>query len=338
MQQEAVFDARTTMGALYAGCMASVGLSAVLGVQTFLYFMIFHQDNMRLKVLVAWIWANDTAHTISIGVAIWQYGVLNFTQPAYLFNIAPCATVAITGISTLNANIFYGWRIHEMSKGNLWFTIPIAIFCVARIGMIICGTWEVISHRYESILVGSLAVSALTDIFIASTRYSFLRELKQGYMGVPEMVDAVVIFTINDGLLTCGVVVASIICFAAMPHTFIWVAIYFTLSKLYSNSILATLNLRNWYRHRNRPYLGPQIDHVARAAARRRAESTAELTAKGASLTKSRRSSGAGDFLDLDEIQSVQVFVDQRVDYTVRALGRDEGRAQARAEFVPRIP
>ncbi|KAF7290851.1 hypothetical protein MIND_01326300 [Mycena indigotica] len=333
MQQD--YDVRSTIGALYAGCMASVAVSAVLLVQTFLYFMIFYQDNARLKTFVGWIWAGDAAHTISICVAVWQYGVLHFGRPMYLATISPAltGTVVLTGINILNANIFYSWRIHKMSKGNLWLTIPIAFLCLVRLIMTIflsvvmtfSNTWDLIEARYGSTLMASLAISAGTDIFLAATRYFYLRELKQGYMGVPAMVDAVVIFTINDGLLTCSIGIASMICFTLMRHNFVWVGIYFTLSKFYSNSIMATLNLRNWYRHRNRPYLGPQVDHTARTRPR------------VGETSKSGRSSATGDheFLDLDEVQSVEVYVDQRVEYTVRAIelegGHDRGRGKVRA-------
>ncbi|KAF7327182.1 hypothetical protein MKEN_00295300 [Mycena kentingensis (nom. inval.)] len=119
-------DVRATLGALVAGGIGSVALSAVLAVQIFLYFMIWPQDNVRLKGLVSWIWACDAAHTITICVSVWDYGVLNFNRPEALLEIAPplAITVAITAVSTLNANMFYGWRIHRMSKGNLFFTIP----------------------------------------------------------------------------------------------------------------------------------------------------------------------------------------------------------------------
>lgn len=67
--------------------------------------------------------------------------------------------------------------------------------------------------------------SAVTDIVISAARYYYLRELKQGYVQcatlavrttpfevnfvverTQEVVDAVVIFTINDGLLTSALV------------------------------------------------------------------------------------------------------------------------------------
>ncbi|KAJ6534280.1 hypothetical protein B0H19DRAFT_1271997 [Mycena capillaripes] len=49
-----------TLRAFIAGGMTSVGLSAVGGFQTLLYFRIFSNDN---RSLVAWFWITDTGHT-----------------------------------------------------------------------------------------------------------------------------------------------------------------------------------------------------------------------------------------------------------------------------------
>ncbi|KAJ7460987.1 hypothetical protein B0H11DRAFT_2241964 [Mycena galericulata] len=265
-----------TIGAALAGCMISVGsdsslfqptilmdvrrLSAILGFQTFLYFQIFPSDQFRYKALVGWIWITDAVHTILICTAIWEFAINNFGNSGVVDTIFPtlAATVAITAITTLSVNIFYGWRIHKMSRHNWWLTGPIALLCVARVAlaftttveMILTKKFSVFAAGFKLLLTCGLAVSALTDIVVSAARYYYLRSLKQGYMLTQEVVDAVVVFTINDGCLTCGVVIASIACLLRMPNNFVWLGIYFTIAKFYSNSVLATLNLRNWYRHR----------------------------------------------------------------------------------------
>ncbi|KAJ6520330.1 hypothetical protein C8R45DRAFT_1086203 [Mycena sanguinolenta] len=251
-----------TLGALIAGAMVSVGLSAVVGFQAFLYFQIFPQDTLRYKLLVAWIWLTDAGHTISVCVMIWQYGVLNFTNPAILLEILSGFPILVvfTLVATLNANVFYAWRIHKMSKYNWWLTGPICFLCITRTGLglysaiqlTVLKNWLALKPIKPAI-VSAMAVSAATDVLISAARYYHLRDLKQGYTATQEMVDTVVIFTINDGILTCTTVGGAMACFLGMPRNFVWIGIYGTVAKLYSNSVLATLNLRNWYRHRHRP-------------------------------------------------------------------------------------
>ncbi|GJE90790.1 hypothetical protein PsYK624_069340 [Phanerochaete sordida] len=54
------------------------------------------------------------------------------------------------------------------------------------------------------------------------------------------------IYTVNTGLITSVFAVADVTTCAAMPNNFIFVAIYFLLNGLYSNSLLASLNARDY--------------------------------------------------------------------------------------------
>ncbi|GAW03771.1 hypothetical protein LENED_005519 [Lentinula edodes] len=226
--------------------MVAVGLSSVLGFQTFLYFRIFASDSLRYKILVGWLWVTDAVHTILVCTTVWQYLIVNFENSGVVTKIFPTVaiTVAMTAVITLSVNSFYGWRIHKMSKYNWWLTGPIAFLSVARVGlaftttaeMMITKTFPEFATKFRILFTSGLFVSAVTDVVVSVARYYYLRNLKQGYLPTQEVVDAVVVFTINDGFLTCAVVIASI--------------------AFYSNSVLATLNLRNWYRHQytwNRP-------------------------------------------------------------------------------------
>ncbi|VDB89983.1 unnamed protein product [Peniophora sp. CBMAI 1063] len=246
-----------TLGALLAGCLVAVGLSAIVGFQTAMYYLVFPQDTTAYKILVGWIWALDTVHTVIICAAVWLYTISNYNNPASLAHISYTIPVNIilTTIITLSVNAFYGWRIHKLSKGNWWITCPIIVLSLARLGTGFVSSIKLQvlqqpnclrpAHSYLSAII-----SAITDIYIAIARYWYLRKLKEGLTGTREMVDATIVFTINDGALTCLVVIAFIACWISMPLNYVFLGIYFSLTKLYSNSLLATLNLRNWYRHR----------------------------------------------------------------------------------------
>ncbi|KAJ7243401.1 hypothetical protein B0H12DRAFT_1236436 [Mycena haematopus] len=310
-----VVQVHTTVGAAFAGCLTAVALSAILGFQTFLYFQIFPGDALRYKVLVGWIWMLDAAHTIAICSSVWAYGITHFGDPNYTKQIVPtlAVTVAFTAITTLSVNIFYGWRIHKMSKGNWWITGPIMLLAITRVGLAFVTTIEMILTRtfpafaagFNVVLTCGMSVSAATDIVVSTARYYYLRNLKQGYSGTQEVVDAVVIFTINDGCLTCAIAIVAIIFLLRMPDNFIWLGIYFNIAKLFSNSVLATLNLRNWYRHRPRPMGIPMTRPHAQV-----------LTTH----TISSNTPAGSDKRAVDE-QRMQVFVDQQIEYNVAVGG-----------------
>ncbi|KAJ7053931.1 hypothetical protein C8F01DRAFT_1089267 [Mycena amicta] len=171
----------------------------------------------------------------------WQYGQY------------PTATIAFTAITTLSVNIFYTWRIHKSSYKSMKERHHDNVL-IYHCYVLPESGWLLF------LIVSGLSVSAATDIVVSIARYYYLRNLRQGYPGTQEMVDAVVVFTINDGCLTCAVVIASIACLLRMPDNFIWLGIYFTIAKcnrflclevfealilptlVYSNSVLATLS------------------------------------------------------------------------------------------------
>ncbi|KAJ7608232.1 hypothetical protein FB45DRAFT_947029 [Roridomyces roridus] len=252
-----------TLGSLLAGSMSAVGLSAIVGFQTFLYFQIYPQDQMRYKLLVAWVWLIDAAHTLFVCLTVWDFAIAHFGDKEHL-NVIPFwypAHALMSFAATFTANMFYTWRIHKMSKGNWYLIVPILMLCVARLtcGLVLSSVeikfklWATVYDHFLTVRAASYVASAITDIVISVSRYYYLRGLNQGYFQTKEVLDTVLVFTINDGLLTSAVAVAIMTCTLAMHTNFVWIGLFFNLTKLFANSILATLNLRNWYRHMHRP-------------------------------------------------------------------------------------
>jgi len=314
-----------TIGAALAGGMVAVALSAVVGFQTFLYFRIFPSDSPHYKLLVTWLWVSDFAHTVMICVSVWLYTVVNFTNPEVVHRIFPTValTVTLTAFTTLSVNGFYGHRIYKLSKKNWWITGPILFLSVARVAMGLATTVEMMkekefplfAQKFKILFTSGLVLSAFTDVLVSAARYYYLRNLKDGYLTSREMVDTVVVFTINDGALTCIVVVASIICWLSMSNL-VYLGIYFTIAKLYSNSVLSTLNLRNWYRHRYDLPRRPRGIIMARQGATG-AHGGPESANRAAHFDCVEISAGKPATLDESDGQKhMEVVINRRVDYS----------------------
>ncbi|KAJ3794234.1 hypothetical protein GGU11DRAFT_759321 [Lentinula aff. detonsa] len=314
-------NVRSTLGAAFAGSMIAVGRCLMFGnidrVEWFLgwvdMYLIVNYDNFDIVKRIF----PPTNRTVAI-------------------------TVAMTAVITLSVNSFYAWRIHKstMSKHNWWLTGPIyrkipahghvSGFFVCCSGgaciQMITKTFPDFSAKFKGmfelsnqiLFTSGLFVSAVTDIIISVARYYYLRNLKQGYLPTQEVVDAVVVFTINDGFLTCAVVIASIGCWLGMPHNFVYLGIYFTISKFYSNSVLATLNLRNWYRHQytwNHP-LGLSMIRATNSDGSRihaHERATSMLPTSGSSPSKHAHP------ISIDDGR-VEVYVEHQVEYNVGNL------------------
>ncbi|KAJ3994338.1 hypothetical protein F5050DRAFT_528569 [Lentinula boryana] len=296
----------STLGPSFAGSLVAVGLSAILGFQVFLYFHIFPSDALSYKFLVGWIWIIDAVHTTVFCASMWRHLIVGFGNVETVVEFFPTdmVTVAITAVTALSVNGFYGWRLYKMSKHNWWLVGPIALFSVVQIGLAFTDAaalmkttrFPEIPDKFKNIFVANIIVSATTDIIIAAARYYYIRKIKlQGFSPTQEILDGIMVFTINDGVVTCVIAIASVACLVALPESSLFISLYVTNSKFYSNSVLATLNLRNWYRHRyvSNPPLGLSISMMPATAndgnqgrAHKRSHSTSVLPNFGGSSNR----------------------------------------------------
>ncbi|KIP12282.1 hypothetical protein PHLGIDRAFT_328981 [Phlebiopsis gigantea 11061_1 CR5-6] len=98
----------------------------------------------------------------------------------------------------------------------------------------------------HSLLFASLSLFAGGDLSIALTLCTFLYT-QQSARGLTRraqsMLDTLMLWIINTGLLTSMVALASIIACGAdrtSPDSLIWSAFYYILAPMYSNSLLAS--------------------------------------------------------------------------------------------------
>ena len=62
------------------------------------------------------------------------------------------------------------------------------------------------------------------------------------------IIDTLIIYTVNTGALTCSASTAHLVLFLASPNTGVHFAFHFVLAKLYTNSLYASLNSRTKFR------------------------------------------------------------------------------------------
>jgi hypothetical protein len=63
-----------------------------------------------------------------------------------------------------------------------------------------------------------------------------------------EVIDSIIVYTINNGTLTCISTIVSMIFWLFRGKALIFMAIHFAIAKMYANSLLATLNMRKKFR------------------------------------------------------------------------------------------
>ncbi|OSD01128.1 hypothetical protein PYCCODRAFT_1468825 [Trametes coccinea BRFM310] len=243
-----------SMGAVLVGSLVALFLSGAVWMQVFLYIQLYPRDRPRIKFMVFLVWVLDTIHSAMAITANWQYLILHFGDWDIIDSItwSIATTVALTALITFFVHCFFIHRIHTLSRQNLYIAVPLVALALVRLVSALISTSEMIRlnsfaqfvYRYDYVFTIGLSTAASLDILIAGALCYFLRRGRSGFSGMDKIVDAITLYTIENGLLTCITTVVSLICWVSMPTNLIFLGLHFAISKLYANSLLATLNAR----------------------------------------------------------------------------------------------
>lgn len=245
------FDA--TIGAILIGGFISVFLFGVTCLQTFIYYQRYPRDKALLKFIVLLIWVIDTLDTALAVQICYYYLITNYANP--LAVLSPVWSlklhVLLTSLSDFVVRSLYAQRIYTLSHRNKIITVIIGALSIVDL---VVGT--VITTKAFKIptFAGLTAVANLfyvnfasnitADTCVALTLAFYLWRNKTGLTRPDSLVNKLIAYTVNTGLLTVLDASAGLISYAARPTTLIFIAFYLNLSKFYVNSYLATLNVR----------------------------------------------------------------------------------------------
>ncbi|KAG6835281.1 hypothetical protein H0H93_003168 [Arthromyces matolae] len=106
-------------------------------------------------------------------------------------------------------------------------------------------------HDFEPNFTGvteTIVVAVAGDVVIAGALCFFLHRSRTGFKKSNTMITKLILFAVSAGVLTSICCIACLIAILVWPSTLIYVGFYFLLGKLYTNSLLATLNARQYIR------------------------------------------------------------------------------------------
>ncbi|KAF8868944.1 hypothetical protein BD779DRAFT_1590374 [Infundibulicybe gibba] len=92
------------------------------------------------------------------------------------------------------------------------------------------------------------ALAAAGNVLIAATLCTLLHRSRTGFRRSDTMINKLILFAVNTGFLTSLCAVASLILIIVAGDTFLYIAFFFCIGRLYSNTLLATLNVRKMIR------------------------------------------------------------------------------------------
>ncbi|KZV79542.1 hypothetical protein EXIGLDRAFT_841506 [Exidia glandulosa HHB12029] len=251
-------DLTLTFGVFQVGVSIAMFLVGVCTLQVWNYFRNFPEDPKGVKLLVGVVYAGDLVHSVLLMHSVYHYTILNFGNPAALgltVNTLQVSVLFVGGIAFV-VQTFFCLRVLRITESKI-----LALGCFAltlvRIGfnisiavnVFIAGNFAAVETDFKWLIVTTLCVGAASDVAIAACMCMGLMRRRTGFAPTDKLVDKLIAYIIGSGLLTSVVAVVEVVCFLTMVN-FVWLMFYTILAKLFSNSLLASLNERNSLRQK----------------------------------------------------------------------------------------
>ncbi|KAF5350319.1 hypothetical protein D9758_012807 [Tetrapyrgos nigripes] len=245
--------------------------------ETDIYYMSFPDDRLFVKLTVYSVFVLDIVSTVAITESAWIMLILGWGrfENLHLVDWGFTTVPLWNSLSSAIVQVFFGWRvwmlgshhsINEFEK-KFWATMTVFIFAVSVtqvVGAIVSTArfFPINDLAFVSIVFPStatwLSASAAADVMITVCmtvllRRAIARSRRDYYVSdVTRQTDAlltrIIRNTIETAAITAGAAILELILFFRLPNTGLHIAIALILSKLYTNTLLASLNSRASFR------------------------------------------------------------------------------------------
>jgi len=245
-------------GQMFIGFFINVLLCGIMITQVYLYGVTFKKDPIWMKVAVALIFIADLLHTGFLfaylyNALISRYGIAEALNDAdWVFATDP----ALTGLIAFAVQAFFSWRVKVLTKS--WILAGLIMVLAAAGG--VAGIWTAVEvgihprftefQSFKATVIVWLAAEAFCDVVITTILVWYLRKHKTGFSHSDLIVDRIIRLTMQTGFLTMVVASLDLITFLTDPKG-THLIFNFPLAKLYTNSLMSSLNARQGWQFSN---------------------------------------------------------------------------------------
>ncbi|KAI0337224.1 hypothetical protein BDW22DRAFT_1364391 [Trametopsis cervina] len=238
-------------GPALLGIMLNILLYGVMLMQCFMYFSRFPKDRPWIRFLVLLLLFGDTVNSVFLIIWIYDILILHFgdidalATGNWVFSTEP----AMTGTLATIVQLFFAWRIMRLTN-NFWVTTLIVITALTSA---VGGVGTAISihftkefahfQDFKVIVIVWLIGAAICDLSITIMLTTHLRRHKTGFSRTDSVLNKIIRVTVSNGLLTSVWAIIDLIVYLATP-TGLHLVFNVPLAKLYTNSLMSTLNSR----------------------------------------------------------------------------------------------
>ncbi|KAI0326124.1 hypothetical protein GY45DRAFT_1374223 [Cubamyces sp. BRFM 1775] len=227
--------------------------------QSYRYFRLFSADILLLKTIVVLTVITETIHIFLCTHICYFYLVTNYFNPAVLlegvwsFQVLPIATTIVISLS----QGFFARRVYLLGARFRPIVAVIPILMLVAIGFAIATSVEsFISgtfanfQRHTWLISAGFGAALLIDVLLSGALVITLHGSRTGFERTDSLIDVLIIYNINTGLLTGVFSVLSLVFAVVAPDNLIYSAFNLIATKCYANSLLAVLNSRGTLKDR----------------------------------------------------------------------------------------
>uniref|UniRef100_A0A0W0FNR3 DUF6534 domain-containing protein n=1 Tax=Moniliophthora roreri TaxID=221103 RepID=A0A0W0FNR3_MONRR len=253
-------------GPMFIGTFLSTILYGVVVVQTFIYFQMCKRDYLWMRCFIVYLFVAETVSTGLFFGMMYEPLLLNFGNPEVLVKspLLLRADGPITVLISTPAQWFMAWRIKVITGSKI---IAVSIFGLS-LASLTGGIWTGIAvgftpefQRFGEFKYAPslwLVTTTVADIMIASSLVYVLASIvlkhKTRFSATNDQIDRIIRLTVQTGTITAVAALADAVVYLSVTsHPTIFFIWDLSLSKLYTNSVLSSLNARRMSRISGRP-------------------------------------------------------------------------------------
>lgn len=253
-----------TVGAILVGGLIAAVLYGITLLQTAFYYQHSQRDDWGVKSAVFVLWSTsslcagdillmpliralDTFDMCLIGHTLYFYMVINYGNPSVL--AAPVWSMIlhllVTPMTELVVRTMFTLRVWKLSEGNWASAAIISILGLADLALGTVVTAKSFGKTFaqlseiEGFVFAEFSTSLAADLLVVLLLCYYLHRSRTGMSGTESLINTLTVYVVETGLLTVIALSINMALFAAKPNNLAFVAIYFTISKLYTNAYLA---------------------------------------------------------------------------------------------------
>ncbi|THU86173.1 hypothetical protein K435DRAFT_970413 [Dendrothele bispora CBS 962.96] len=263
--------AEASAGPIFIGWMFNLFFLGIITVQGYIYMTTYKKDRLWIKIFVAVLMVINFLNTIFTAVYLYDTLVVKFgdTTSVTTANWLTAMDPVTTGVTAIYVQLFFIWRIKVLT-GSMMLAGAILLPATAGlIGSIASSLSLTVSVKLANLILFKAWVivwligAAVADLMITFVLVAWLvgfsfnaiflgdvwlidiqRKHKRGFRASNELVDRIIRSTIQTGALTTVVAFIDLLLYLALPTNNLHLIFNFPLCKLYSITLMSSLNSR----------------------------------------------------------------------------------------------